>query len=123
MIEYMQAILSDDICNGEYHSMTAWLCDILELLDKELCNTVYGSDKEIVVYCEKHGIQNKGLLVDYVSEARRTLKGIFLKSLEHMEKKDLCEHFNGYIFIYQMSKRVGFFATHILNDLIIANET
>lgn len=122
MIEYMQGILSDDICNGEYHSMTAWLCDILELLDKELCTTVYGSDKDIIAYCEKHGIQNKGLLIDYVSEARRTLKKIFLKALEYMEKSDLCEYFNGYIFIYQMSNRLGFFATHIFNDLIIANE-
>lgn len=123
MIEYMQSVLSDDICNGEYHSMTSWLCDILELLDKELCNTVYCGDDAIIAYCEKHGIHNRGLLVDYVSEARRTLKGIFLKSLENMEKNELCEYFNGYIFIYQMSSRkIGFFATHILNEVIIANE-
>lgn len=122
MIEYMQSVLSDDICNGNYHSMTAWLCDFLELLDKDLCTTVYGSDNDIAAYCEKNGIQNKKLLVEYVSEARRTLKNIFLKALEHMEKNDLCEYYKGYIFIYQMSKRMGFFGTHILNDLIIANE-
>ena len=122
MIEYMQSVLSDDICNGDYHSMTAWLCDFLELLDKDLCTTVYGNDNEIIAYCEKNGIQNKKLLVEYVSEARRILKNIFLKALENMEKNDLCEYYKGYIFIYQMSKRMGFFGTHILNDLIIANE-
>lgn len=122
MIEFMQSVLSDDICNGNYHSITAWLCDFLELLDKDLCATVYGTDNDITAYCEKNGIQNKKLLVEYVSEARRTLKKIFLKALENMEKSDLCEFFKGYIFIYQMSKRMGFFGTHILNDLIIANE-
>lgn len=122
MIEYMQSVLSDDICNGDYHSMTAWLCDFLELLDKDLCTTVYGNDNEIIAYCEKNGIHNKKLLIEYVSEARRTLKNIFLKALENMEKNDLCEYYKGYIFIYQMSKRIGFFGTHILNDLIIANE-
>lgn len=123
MIEYLQCRLSDDFCDGEYYSMTSWLCEILDLLDKELCNTVYCGDDAIIAYCEKHNIHNRRLLEDYVSEARRILKGIFLKALENMEKKDLCEYYNGYIFIYQMSKKIGYFATHTINDLIIANET
>ena len=40
MIEYLQGYLSDG-CFGEYHSMTTWYCEILDLLDKELCITVY----------------------------------------------------------------------------------
>lgn len=124
MIDYMQSLLSDDCVNGDYHSMTTWLCDILELLDKELCNTVYQGEDAIIAYCEKHHIQNKRLLEDYVSTARRILKNIFLKALEHMEKKDLCEYYKGHIFIYEMVDNIfGFYATHTLNDLIIANET
>ncbi len=124
MIDYLQSVLSDDCVNGDYHSMTTWLCDILELLDKELCNTVYQGEDAIIAYCEKHHIQNKRLLEDYVSTARRILKNIFLKTLEHMEKKDLCEYYKGHIFIYEMAdNRFGFYGTHTLNDLIIANET
>lgn len=124
MIDYLQSYLSDDIVNGDYHSMTTWFCDILDLLNKDLCNVVYQGEEEIADYCSKHGIHNRRLLEDYVSTARRILKNIFLKALEHMEKKDLCEYYNGRIFIYEMTNnRYGYYGTHTLNDLIIANET
>lgn len=124
MIDYLQSWLSDDIVNGDYHSMTAWFCDLLDLLNKDLCNVVYQGEEEISDYCSKHGIHNRRLLEDYVSTARKFLKDIFLKALENMEKKDLCEYYKGHIFIYEMTdKRFGFYGTHTLNDLIIANET
>lgn len=124
MIDYMQSCYSDDVVNGDYYSMTTWFCDILDLLNKDLCNVVYQGEEEISDYCSKHGIHNRRLLEDYVSTARKFLKDIFLKALEHMEKKDLCEYYKGHIFIYEMTdKRFGFYGTHTLNDLIIANET
>lgn len=124
MIKYLQAHTGDEFCNGTYYSMTDWYCDILDLLDKELCTTVYQGEDAIIAYCEKYGISNKKLLCDYVSEAKRTLKGIFLKALANMEKKDLVEYHNGYIFIYQMSARkFGWVTTDVINDLIKENET
>lgn len=124
MIKYLQAHTDDDFCDGTYYSMTYWYCDILDLLDKELCTTVYEGEDAIIAYCEKYGISNKKLLCDYVSEARRTLKGIFLKALASMERQDLVEYHNGYIFIYQMSARkFGWVTTDIINDKIIENET
>lgn len=124
MIKYLQAHTGDEFCDGTYYSMTDWYCDILGLLDKELCNTVYQGEDAIIAYCEKYGISNKKLLCDYVSEARRTLKGIFLKALANMEKNDLVEYHNGYIFIYQMSARkLGWVTTDVINDLIKENET
>lgn len=124
MIKYLQAHTGDEFCNGTYYSMTDWYCDILDLLDKELCNTVYQGDDAIIAYCEKYGISNKKLLCDYVSEAKRTLKGIFLKALDNMEKNDLVEYHNGYIFIYQMNARkLGWVTTDVINDLIKENET
>ena len=124
MIKYLQAHTGDEFCDGIYYSMTDWYCDILDLLDKELCNTVYQGEDAIIAYCEKYGISNKKLLCDYVSEARRTLKGIFLKALANMEKNDLVEYHNGYIFIYQLSaKKLGWVTTDIINDLVKENET
>lgn len=124
MIKYLQAHTGDEFCDGTYYSMTDWYCDILDLLDKELCNTVYQGEDAIIAYCEKYGISNKKLLCDFVSEARRTLKSIFLKALANMEKNDLVEYHNGYIFIYQMSARkLGWVTTDIINDLVKENET
>ena len=122
MIEYLQGYLSDG-CFGEYHSMTTWYCEILDLLDKELCITVYCGEDAIDAYCDKHNIHNSKLLCDYVSTAKSVLKDIFLKSLHNMEKNYLCTFYDGYIFIYQMGKRYGYVATDGINDIIIANET
>ena len=122
MIEYLQCKFSDEYF-GEYQSMTTWYCDILDLLDKELCITVYCGEDVIDAYCDKHSIQNRKLLCDYVSTAKSVLKDIFLKSLQNMEKNDLCTFYDGYIFIYQMGKRFGYVSTDCINDIIIENET
>lgn len=123
MIEYIQAYVKDEYVGYSYYSMTDWYCEILGLLNKEICNVVYMGDDVITDYCKRNGIINSRLLRDYISMARSILKDIFLKSLLSMEKQDLCEFNKGYIFIYQMSRKTGFVGTDILNDLIIANET
>lgn len=123
MIKYLQAYLSDDYCDGTYYSMTDWYCDILDLLDKELCTTVYQGEDAIIAVCDKYGIQNRKLFCDYVSTTKSVLKGIFLKALANMEKNDLVEYYDGNIFIYEMSNKFGWCCTPIINDLINEIET
>ena len=122
MIEYLQGYLSDGFF-GEYQSMTTWYCEILDLLDKELCTTVYQGEDAINSYCNKHNIHNSKLLCDYVSTAKSVLKDIFLKALKNMEKNKLCTYYDGYIFIYDMGNRYGYIMTDGINDIIIGNET
>lgn len=122
MIEYLQGYLSDG-CFGEYQSMTACYCEILDLLNKELCTTVYRGEDAIDAYCNKHSIHSSKLLCDYVSTAKSVLKDIFLKALKNMEKNKLCTYYDGYIFIYNMGKRYGYVMTDGINDIIIGNET
>ena len=121
MAEYIQGYISDD-CLGEYKSMTAWYCDILNLLDKELCVTVYYGDDIIESYCEKNHIHNSKLLCDYVSSIKAVLKDLLIKSLKYMEKNRLCTFYDGYIFTYEMGRRTGYIATDCINDIIIENE-
>lgn len=122
MIEYLQGYLSDGLF-GEYQSMTTWYCEILDLLDKELCTTVYQGEDAINAYCNKHNIHNSKLLCDYVSTAKSVLKDILLKALKNMEKNKLCTYYDGYIFIYDMGNRYGYIMTDGINDIIIGNET
>lgn len=125
MVEYMQGLLSDDYF-GSYISMSDWDCEILRLLDKELCKTVYCGDDAIDFYCDKQRINNKKLLCEYVSIAKSVLKNIFLKSLNYMQKNKGAVFDDGYIFIYRLGKRkktLGYTATNMLNDIIKDNET
>lgn len=122
MIEYLQGYLSDGFF-GEYQSMTTWYCEILDLLDEELCTKVYQGEDEINAYCNKHNIHNSKLLCDYVSTAKSVLKDILLKALKNMEKNKLCTYYDGYIFIYDMGNRYGYIMTDGINDIIIGNET
>ena len=122
MIKYLQGYLSDGFFS-EYHSMTTWYCEILDLLDKELCTTVYQGEDAINAYCNKHNIHNSKLLCDYVSTAKSVLKDILLKALKNMEKNKLCTYYDGYIFIYDMGNRYGYIMTDGINDIIIGNET
>lgn len=123
MIDYLQSCLTDDVVNGEYYSMTVWLCDVLKLLNKDLCNVVYQNKKEFINYCNNHGVHNYRLVEDYVLTAKFILKNILLKVLEHMKKKNICEYHNGYIFVYKLVNcKLCSYGTHTINDYIVDNE-
>lgn len=124
MMSYLQSSLMNGLPKGEYYSMTVWLCDILKLLNKDLCKVVYQNRKEFINYCNNHGVHNYKLVEDYILTAKSILKNMFLKTLEYMEKKDICEYHNGYVFVYKITDdEIGTYGTYTLNDLIIANET
>lgn len=123
MMNYIQRCLMNNVSNGEYYSMNVWLCDILKLLNKNLCNVIYQSEEEFVYYCRIHGIRNYKLLKDYILTTKYVLKEMFLKTLEYMEKNSMCNYHKGYIFVYKLTDdKVGTYGTYTFNDLIIANE-
>lgn len=125
MMKYIQGKMNDGyLC--EYHTMTKWYCDILELFDKETCNKIYNNDEEIKTYCEKYHITNSKLFCDYVSNAKSILKDMFIRALSTMRKTGLCEYYDGYKFIYSMhirGKGNSSVCTDVFNELIINNET
>ena len=121
MIEYIQGYVSDSYF-GEYQSMTTWYCEILNLLNKDLCTTVYYGEDAIETYCKKHHIHNSKLLCDYVSSVKSVLKDLLIKSLKNMEKNRFCTFYDGYIFVYEMGRRPGYIATDCINDIIVENE-
>lgn len=123
MMDYIQCCLMNNVPNGEYYSMTVWLCDILKLLNKDLCNVIYQSKEEFVYYCRIHGIRNYKLLKDYILTTKFVLKEMFLKTLAYMEKNDMCNYHKGYIFVYKLTdNELTSYGTHTLNDLILENE-
>jgi len=122
MIEYLQGTWDFDDCG--YHSFTNWYCEQLELLCIDSCNIIYKDDYDITEYCKKNKIINKRLLCDYVSAAKQVLKNMFLKSLNYMQKKNMVEYEDGYMFAYALGIRsLGHFETDLLNDIIKKNET
>lgn len=123
MMDYVQCCLMNNVPNEEYYSMTAWLCDILRLLNKDLCNVIYQSKEEFVYYCRIHGIRNYKLLKDYILTTKSVLKEMFLKTLAYMEKNNMCNYHKGYIFVYKLTdNELTSYGTHTLNDLILENE-
>lgn len=122
MMEYIQGM--GNVADCFYYSMTAWYCDQLRLLKREICDVIYKGNLEVEEYCIEHHILNKRILSEYVSAARSCLKNMFRKALSYMEKKDLVEYEEGYMFTYRLGKKsLGHFATTLLNEIIITNET
>lgn len=121
MIQYLQ-ILSP--CTDDYLSFTAWFCDELRLLDKDICNVIYLGSEDIAAYCIANGIADPKLLSRYVSVAKSELKNMFLASLRYMKNKSMLDYKFGYKFFYQMNdETIGYVGTDVLNDDLIANET
>ena len=121
MCEYEEDWLS------EPHTITACLCGLLNLIDKDIYNVPYLSIEEIKAYCKKHSV-DISLFVDYLSILKRNAKSIFLKSLEVLEKKEMIEYLDGYNFYYYMRKnsrttKLGNVFTVYLNETVKAHET
>ena len=123
MIDYVQAKMDKKLC-GEYYSMTSWYCDILDLFYKSTCNIPYLEIEEIKEVCKKNNISDEKLFCKYISLAKSEMKDMFIKSLSYIKKKNIGLYSDGYIFIYQLGKRMtGQVYTTILNDLIKQIET
>lgn len=121
MIDYLMMKCPLD---GEYQSITTWLCDDLELLNKKTCNILYSSQEEIESFCNRHGITNVKLFCEYVSTAKSIMKQMFLRALPTMERQELVEYKDGYMFTYYLGARSkGHFSTDALNEIIKQNET
>lgn len=120
MVEYLQAKFDLD---SSWYSFTDWYCTKLELMNKGICNAPYHDD-EVDAVCEKYNISDGKLFAEYVSAAKSELKNMFLKSLSHMEKKDMVTYYDEIKYIYQLGKRTrGDVITDFLNDDIKEIET
>lgn len=120
MVEYLQAKFDLD---SDWYSFTDWYCTKLELMNKGICNAPYHDD-EVGAVCEECNISDGKLFTEYVSAAKSELKNMFLKSLSHMQKKDMVTYFDEIKFIYQLGKRtLGDVITDCINDTVTQIET
>lgn len=120
MIEYLQCIGIEE----KWTSMTDWYCEELKLLNKNICNLFYGKESEIKTFCYQMEISDRVLFRKYVTYAKSELKRIFIRSLKYLEKKNLTEYADGYMFIYRMGKRsTGYVRTEMINDVLMEYET
>lgn len=120
MVEYLQAKFDLD---SDWYSFTDWYCTKLELMNKGICNAPYHDD-EVDAVCEECNISDGKLFTEYVSAAKSELKNMFLKSLSHMQKKDMVTYFDEIKFIYQLGKRtLGDVITDCINDTVTQIET
>lgn len=120
MIDYLQAKFDLD---SDWYSFTDWYCTKLELMNKGICNAPYHDD-EVDAVCEEYNISDGKLFTEYVSAAKSELKNMFLKSLSHMQKKDMVTYFDEIKFIYQLGKRtLGDVITDCINDTVKEIET
>ena len=115
------------IFNGEYLdewcSSTTWYCDILKLLDKEVCTDIYNINEVIQKHCETRGIHNWVLYKDYISITRRVLKDLLTKALNYGNRKHTISYSTGYKFIYALGERSrGIFVSYGINDKITQYE-
>lgn len=115
------------IFNGEYLdewcSSTTWYCDILNLLDKEVCTDIYNINEVIQKHCETRGIHNWVLYKDYISITRRVLKDLLTKALNYGNRKHTISYSTGYKFIYALGERSrGIFVSYGINDKITQYE-
>lgn len=129
-MDYIRAIFTRDKCLGDVFTMTTLLCDVLELMNRECYVMAYKDEPEMDAYCLNHYVQSTKLFKDYSSHLKKVLKDIVLKSLEVLEKKNLTEYGDGYIFYYQMVKNakvgegiIGSIFTTKVNAEIKDNET
>ena len=121
MMDYLRMKCS---ITSEYQSITTWLCDQLELMNKEAYNIPYSSQDEVSAYCNRYGITSPNLYCDYVSTAKSIMKQMFTRSLPALARQDLIEYSDGFMFTYQLGSRSkGHFATDALNEIIRKNET
>lgn len=120
MVLYLQAKFDLD---SEWYSFTDWYCTKLELMNKGICNAPYHDD-EVDAVCEKYNISDGKLFAEYVSAAKSELKNMFLKSLSHMQKKDMVTYYDEIKFIYRLGKRtLGDVITDCINDTVTQIET
>lgn len=133
MMKYIkhQALLMCDAKDYKFYSRTNWYCNILNLLDKEMCNVVYRGKEEIEKYIEDKEINayNYRVLYDYVSDVKSVLKEMLETSLNSMAQKKMINCEFGHIFIYRMDEkntdRIGKIGLSDLNVhfLLEKNET
>lgn len=122
MMDFLM-MLPDEYIDDTYKSITAWLCDVLQLMNREPYNIPYEEKSRIEKYCAENEIKNVKLFCDYISAAKTIMKRTFINSLESMKKKNMVLYDDGYIFSYQLGKKtLGQFATDELNDIIKQNE-
>lgn len=120
MVQYLQAKFDLD---SDWYSFTDWYCTKLELMNRGICNAPYHDD-EVDAVCEEYNISDGKLFAEYVSAAKSELKNMFLKSLSHMEKKDMVTYYDEIKYIYQLGKRtLGDVITDSLNDDVKEIET
>lgn len=107
-----------------YKSMTAWLCEVLDLLSLELCSIVYHDQKEIEEYCKDKEIINIQLFKEYVSTAKRITKRMFKGALGALTKQEKAICRRGYTFTFRHGA-IGYdrFSTDKFNEIIKNNET
>ena len=126
MIELLSELLGTCEYDGKFYSYTSWYCDVLSLFDRKISDSIYYSDEELEKICNEYHISNTRLYKDYISSTKSLLKDMLLKSLKHMEKKDLIGYDICYQFGYKLGVRTqitGKFITECLNDVIQENET
>ena len=126
MIELLSELLGSCEYNEVFNSYTSWYCDVLSLFDRKTSDSIYESARSLEHTCQKYGISNVNLYKDYISTTKSLLKDMLLKSLKHMEKKELIKYDVCYQFGYKLGVRTsvtGKFVTECLNDTIQENET
>lgn len=127
MMDYLTVkgkIEFENIVDYKYSSFTTWFCDRLNIFKKDVYNIPYSGEKAIQSFCEGHNISNARLFCDYISTAKSITKNMFRKALYAMEKQDILEVEEGYMFTYKLGKRSkGHFETILFNDIIKQVET
>ena len=126
MIELLSELLGSCEYNEVFNSYTSWYCDVLSLFDRKTSDSIYESARSLEHTCQKYGISNVNLYKDYISTTKSLLNDMLLKSLKHMEKKELIKYDVCYQFGYKLGVRTsvtGKFVTECLNDTIQENET
>ena len=122
MIRYLR-LMSANITK-DYHSFTDWICEILWLLNKNVCDISFQSGEEIEEFCSVNEIINSRVLRDYPSKVRIEMKNQLLAALKYMAKYGVVDYRQGYRFLYDMGdKKKGFVATDKLNEIIKKHET
>lgn len=117
---FMNYVMStfDEKYLDEYFTISNWTVGVLKLLDKEICNSIYKDDDELLKYCSKRGIIDTKLYRKYISTVKSTTRNLVIKTFGWLQKRGYIEYQDGYKFIYEGDKYNNAVTTHVVNDVI-----
>lgn len=100
---FMDYIMStfDQKYLGEYYTISHWTTTILQLLNSDICNSVYDEEEQIIEKCTRLGIDDIKLYMNYVSTVKSITRNMILKTFDWLQKRNNIQYQVGYKFYYE----------------------